>query len=140
MTKRTLNLISIEIGNRGLIVVLIVRYIIIIDWRIRLPVSTRLRAYTSHMRFGNFADVRRHNGAQGPCAHALQHPADRQHPHGRGHHQYGPTGAQEAFEQHHAGPATEQAGHEASRQRAERRADPEHRAERLRVLAGHRER
>lgn len=92
------------------------------------------------MGFGNFTDVRRYNGAQGPYAHALQHPANRQHPHGRGHHQCGPTDAQETFEQHHAGPATEQAGHEASWQRTKRRADPEHRAEHLRVLTGHRER
>lgn len=99
----------------------------------------RLRP-TSHLRLGDLAHVRRYGGAQGPGADALQHPAGGQHPRARGPDQHDPAGQQEALEHHHGRPAAEQPGHVAGGQRAQRRADAEHRAERLRVPAGHRER
>lgn len=92
------------------------------------------------MGLGDLADVRRYDGAQGARAHALQHSAQRQHPRGRGENEHGPTGEQESLAQHHAGPTAEQSGHVAGWDRAQSRADPEHRAERLRVLASDRER
>jgi len=96
--------------------------------------------FTSHLGLGDLTHVRRYSGAQSAGANALQHPSDRQHPGGRGLHQHDPADQQESLEDHHAAPATAQAGHVAGRQRAERSADAEHRAERLRVPAGHRER
>lgn len=95
---------------------------------------------TSHPGLGDFSHVRRYYGAQRARADSLQHPGDGQHPHGLGHHQHGPADEKEALKQHRAGPASQPAGNVTGREGAQRGADAEHRAEGLRVSAGHRKR